>query len=135
VFAVLPDLDAALVAFLRDHPSLAPLHGGRVSVRMPSGAAAALRVTSIGGFQDAPWEGFSEYQIECWGPGVDDAAYQAAHMLARTVIAAVYDMPGPVTGGRVTSAVPTLRPLESPDADTGRARYIVQVQIQVYPEA
>lgn len=128
MFAVLPDVDAALIGFLVAHPALAPLHNGRVGHALAPGTATAIRVASIGGTQPWPWEGTSEYQIECWGGTV-----QQANTLARTVVAAAYDLRGPVPGGWVSSTEVTLRPLDSPDT-TGRPRLIVQVSITAHPE-
>ena len=127
MFAVLPDLDQALIEFLTAHPALAPLHGGRVSDMLQS-PAAGVRIAALGGTQPWPWQGTTEYQIECWG-----GTTVQADTLARTVVAAIYDMRGPITGGYVTASVPTLRPLWSPD-DNGRPRFIVQVAITVSPE-
>ena len=87
-----------------------------------------LRVTALGGTQDAPWEAVSEYQIDAWG-----GTEAQAQVLASTVLAAIYDMRGAVTDGWVTSAVPTLRPVSQPDEDTGRPRYLVQVSLTASP--
>lgn len=128
---LMPDTDAALVGFLAAHPVLSPLHGGRVGTSL-SGSAPALRVAGLGGRRDGarPWDSSVEYQVEAWGGSQADAA-----LLARSVCAAVYEMTGPVTGGHVWSAYPTLEPLWSPDESTGRPRYIVQVVLNITPEA
>lgn len=129
MFAVLPDLDEVLIGFLNTHPALAPLHNGRVGHSLAGGNGTAVRVASLGGTQAWPWEGTTEYQIECWG-----GSYHQANTLARTVVAAAYDLPGPAGGGFVSAAEVTLRPLDSPDPDTGRPRLIVQVSITAHPE-
>lgn len=128
-FAVLPDLDAAIISFLTGHASLSPLHGGRVGTTL-SGTSTQIRVTNLGGSQPWPWRGVAEFQLECWG-----GTQQQANTLARTVCAAIYDMrQQAVTGGRIVTAVPTLMPLWRPDDVTNRARYIVQVQLEATPE-
>lgn len=127
MFAVLPDVDAALIDFLEAHPSLAPLHDGRVGTTL-QGTDTALRVANLGGPARWPWEGVTEFQVECCG-----GTHEQANTLARTVCAAIYDLRGPVDGGFIVSAYPTLRPLWRP-FDTGRPRYVVQVQLESTPE-
>ena len=129
VFPPLPDLDAALITFLLQHPALAPLHTGRVGHALPAGTGTAVRVAAVGGVQVWPWEAVSEYQVECWG-----GTAQQANTLARTVVAAAYDLKGPVVGGWVTATDVTLRPTDSPDTATGRPRLIVQLSITAHPE-
>jgi hypothetical protein len=124
----IPDLDAALVTFLDNHADLTPLHGGRVSTHVLDSPLPRLRVTSLGGTQPWPWEVTAEYQIDAWG-GTEAQAY----VLASTVCAAIYDMRGPITGGRIVTAEPSLRPISAPDEDTGRPRYLVQVVLTAYP--
>ena len=128
MFALLPDIDAALITFLKDHASLSPLHNGRVGHALASGTATAIRIASIGGVPSWPWESRSEYQIECWG-----GTQSQAITLARTVCAAIYDFKGPVAGGWVQSTDVTLSGLDSPDATTGRPRTIVQVSVTAMP--
>lgn len=127
MFALLPDLDDVLITFLKDHAALAPLHGGRVGHDLAGGVEPALRVTSLGGPQTHPWMAEDEYQVEAWGGDEGQAI-----TLARTVVAAITDLRGPVAGGSVSSAHVTLRPLDSPGTD-GRPRRIVQVGITAHP--
>lgn len=130
MFTVLPDLDAALIAFLKTHAALAPLHGGRVGISL-IGDLVQIRVANLGGPDTWPWEARAEFQVECWGAPRTDPAQ--ANLLARTVVAAIYDMRGPITNGFVTIAKPSLRPLWRPD-ENGRPRYITQVQIEATTE-
>lgn len=129
MFALLPDLDQELIDFLTSHASLSPLHGGRVSTTLQSGSAVSVRVSGLGGTQPWPWETTAEYQVESWG-----GTQQQANTLDRTILAAVYDMRGPVTGGYVVGVAVTLRSLWSPDETTGRPRYISHVQLTATPE-
>jgi hypothetical protein len=126
-FALLPDLDQELVDFLTAHASLSPLHGERVGTSLQS-ESTSIRIASLGGVQPWPWEGTSEYQIECWG-----GTQGQAQTLARTVVAAVYDMRGPVDGGHVIGVAVTLRPLWSPDETTARPRYLLHVSLTATP--
>lgn len=124
--AVMPSLDAALIAFLTGHASLSPLHGGRVGTSLQS-ALTSLRVASLGGPVPWPWEAQQEWQVEAWG-----GTHADADLLARTVVAAIGDWRGPIIGGRVVAAYPTLAGLWAPDG--ARPRYIVQVAAIVMPE-
>lgn len=127
MFQLLPDLDQELVDFLAAHASLTPLHGGRVSTSLQS-SLTSIRIASLGGVQPWPWEGTSEYQIECWG-----GTQAQAQTLARTVVAAIYDIRGPVDGGHVIGVAVNLRPLWSPDETTARPRYICQISLTATP--
>lgn len=128
VFALLPDLDQELVDFLTAHASLSPLHGGRVGTSLQSSSSTSIRLASLGGVQPWPWEGTSEYQIECWG-----GTQLQAQTLARTVVAAIYDIRGPVDGGYVIGVSVPLRPLWSPDETTARPRYLLQISLTATP--
>lgn len=128
MFALLPDVDQALVTFLTQHAALAPLHGGRVGTALQS-PDTSIRVANLGGTQRWPWEATDAFQVECWGGDQGQA-----NLLARTVVAAAQDLRGPVAGGYASAAVPTLRPLWQPDAN-GRPRYIVHLEITIHPEA
>lgn len=128
MFALLPDIDQALVTFLTGHAALAPLHGGRVGTALQS-AATSVRIANLGGTQSQAWAAEVTFQVECWG-----GSQQQANVLARTVVAAANDMRGPIIGGHVSAAFSTLQPLWQPDAN-GRPRYIVQLEITIHPEA
>jgi hypothetical protein len=125
-FAVLPDLDAALISFLDTHADLIPLHGGRVGTKLATGSLTSIRIANLGGTMPDPRVYRAEFQVECWG-GTDIQANQ----LARTVCAVIFEMPA--TLDYVVTAVPTLAPLSSPDSVSNRPRYITQVQIEATP--
>lgn len=126
---VLPDLDQALVTFLTNHTALAPLHDGRVGTRLAAGDQPAVRTTSLGGTQPWPWRALSEFQVEWWG-----GDQGAANLLGRTGEAALYDLIGPILGGRINGLTVALSMLWSPDDQTGRARYLTQIQLIAHPE-
>ena len=128
MFALLPDADQALVTFLTQHAALAPLHGGRVGTALQS-PDTSIRIANLGGTQSQSWAAEVTFQVECWG-----GSQQQANVLARTVVAAVRDLCGPVVGGYVSGAVVTLQPLWQPDA-LGRPRYIVHIETTIHPEA
>jgi hypothetical protein len=129
-YAVLPDMEQELVIFLAAHASLTPLIGspGRVGTELQT-ELAALQVTSLGGTQPWPWEATAEFQLSAWG-----GSKAEANLLARTVVAAAYDLVGQaVTGGRVVGADVRLAPLWAPDEETNRPRYRTDVAFVVYP--
>jgi hypothetical protein len=130
-YAVLPDMEQELVTFLAAHASLTPLHGGRVSTELNTAAAtgACLQITSLGGVQPWPWEGSLEFSLSAWG-----GTKPQASLLARTAVAAAYDLVGTaVTGGRVVGVDVRLAPLWTPDEDTNRPRYRTDIALDVYP--
>lgn len=127
-YAVLPDMEQALVDFLAAHAALTPLVAGRVSTELTSDLAC-LQVTALGGVQPWPWEATVEFQLSAWG-----GTKAEANLLARTAASAAYDLVGQaVTGGRVTGAAVRLAPLWSPDEDTDRPRYRTDIALTVYP--
>jgi hypothetical protein len=130
-FPVLPSLDLALINFLATHTALAPFHGGRVGTSLTTGQPwlTAIRVANLGGPDTWPWEANADFQIECWG-----GSMQQVDDLDRTVCSAIYGIRGPITGGYITVAHPTLRHLWQPDAN-GRPRYISQVHLEATPPA
>lgn len=128
-YAMPPDLDEVVIGFLAGHADLAPLHGGRVSTYLQSDDTS-LRVTALGGVQPWPWRITSDYQLEAWGGEQHDA-----NLLIRACLAAIYDLNGQhVADGYVTGVGVVLRPVWSPDEQTGRARYVAQIQLTAYPE-
>jgi hypothetical protein len=132
-YAVLPDVEKALVDFLAAHAALVPLHGGRVSTELATPELACLQVTSLGGQQPWPWEATPEFQLSVWG-GSGPGAKAAANELARTVVAVAFELAGAaITGGRIVGAAVRLAPLWSPAEDTGRARYRVDIALTVMP--
>jgi hypothetical protein len=128
VYPVLPDLEQALVDFLTDHPTLAPLHGGRVGTELRTDQTC-LQVTALGGAQPWPWEATPEFQIAAWG-----GTKIAANTLSRTVTAVAYELAGAaITGGRVVGVAVRLASLWAPDETTGRVRYRTDLAFTLMP--
>jgi hypothetical protein len=127
-YALLPDMEQELVTFLAAHASLTPLISGRVSTELESDLAC-LQVTALGGTQPWPWEAVVEFAVSAWGGDKGEA-----NLLARTVASAAYDLVNTaVTGGRVVGVDVRLAPLWSPDEDTNRPRYRVDIALTVMP--
>lgn len=128
MYSPLPDMEKALVALLKAHAGLVPLHGGRVGTA-PHPDLTCLQVTALGGAQPWPWEATPEFQIAAWG---GDKA--AASQLDLATAAAVFDFVGtPVTGGRVIGVAVRLAHLWLPDDTTARPRYRTDLALTVMP--
>jgi hypothetical protein len=125
-YALLPDVDQALIDYLDTHAALTPLHGGRVGTKLAS-TLTSVRIASLSGPQPWPWEALPEYQVEWWG-GTD----LQAKTLARTGEAALWDFLSAFDW--VTGVSMPLSQLWSPDETSGRPRFITQVQYRVHPE-
>lgn len=128
LYALPPDPQAALVAFLTAQTDVAAICAGRVASTKIDTPAPRIQITAIGGPLAEPWEEAAEFQVDCWG-GTERQALD----LARTVCAAIYDIIPLLPA--VTSAFPTVKPFAAHDPTTGRPRFICQVQINSSPEA
>jgi hypothetical protein len=131
LYTVLPDLDAALITFLDTHADLIPLHGGRVGTSLPAGGLTSIRIANLGGTMPWPWMIRAEFQVECWGGTEIQASEIQALTLARTVCAAIYELPA--TNSSILWAVVSLAPFASPDLVSNRFRYITQVELEATP--
>ena len=125
---VLPDVEALLGSFLRNHPELTPIHQGRVATRL-SGTYPAIRVSLIA---VRPTQILGEYlpelQVECFA---DDQG--VASLLARKASAAMADVIGAYPEGAVRGHDLVFGPFWSPDATTQRPRYLFDVLLLAYP--
>lgn len=126
---LLPPAEIAAVIFLRTHPDLAAIHGGRVGTRL-NPVLPALRLNRIGNAPPELWEDDAHLQVECW------AADQAtADLLARTLVAAWPDVRGYPIGsaGRIHTYAITSGPYWAPDDPeaSDNARYIVTVSLLI----
>ncbi len=124
-----PDAEHVFGAFLRSHLAITALVGQRASEAL-SGVYPAIRYSLLPGDGDDTERGDRpELQVECYA---DDRP--TARRIARTVRAVLPDLMGasPVTGAYVVGASLTLPPFYSADPPTGRARYIMSVQLITY---
>lgn len=127
LYALPPDPQSALITFLSTHTDVAAISGMRVSSTRLDTAQPRIQVTALPGDVTQPWEEASEFQVDCWG-GTETQAFT----LARTVCAAIYELT--LQNPAVTAAFPTLRPFASHDPDTGRPRFICQIQLVQSPQ-
>ena len=121
-----PDPQAALITFLSTHTDVAAISGMRVSSVRLDTDQPRIQVTALPGDNTQPYEESSEFQVDCWG-GTESQALT----LARTVCAAIYELT--LQNPAVTAAYPTVRPFASHDPQTGRPRFICQLQITQSP--
>lgn len=128
---LLPDT----VAVVRDawlaQPSVTAIVGGRVSARINGTVWPQLIVSTVDDGEAAdPTLGVARVQNDCWGAGATDADTAAARLLARTLRAAARDLKGTYPSGTVVDCAPLLF-IAAPDPTTGRARFILDLQVRV----
>ena len=128
LYALPPDPQATLITFLSTHTDVAAISGMRVSSSKLDGPTPRIQVTALPGDNTQPFEESSEFQVDCWG-GTETQALT----LARTVCAAIYELT--IQDAAVTAAYPTVRPFAAHDPETGRPRFITQLQIVQSPTA
>ncbi len=124
---LLPSAPAVLVAWLKQDPDLAAIHGGRVGTKLAS-TLPAIRVQRVGGSPDE-YDGTDEpdMQVECWA--ADDVT---AERFVRTLIAALPTLRHrTVTGGRAYTYTITSGPMFAPDDPSlsSNVRYILTLSL------
>lgn len=135
-----PDWLLDVRTWLRAHPDLAPLHGGRVFFEVPnSGVGYPLcRVYASGGPTMVPGGDVPLFDcrlaVEVWGSG--RKMYQQVRQLAAAVAAAVWGLqPGPLDpspagtaycGGGYVGGTPDV-----PDPDQGDPRYVIDAVLTI----
>lgn len=124
---LLPSAEVVFVAWAKAHPSLEPLHGGRVGTRL-NATRPCLRVQRLGHPQVDAWEDAPELQVEAWA-----TSETSADQLIRTLIAALPDIFGERTGALITGYEITVGPWYAPDEDTALHRYIATIILFLTP--
>lgn len=122
---LLPDPETLLVAALNATASVTALVGSRISTNRGS-TYPALVVTRVGGGPDSPASDLALLQLDCWA--TDDAT---ASLLARTVVAAHRDLRRITAGGWTALTDIQAGPIPVPEEETGLARYVIDLEIQV----
>jgi hypothetical protein len=130
---VFPDTMPDVRAWLRAHPVLAPLHGGRVFFRLPAKgkglAFPCMRIYQLGGAvqagTDTPIEDL-HISIETWGG--QDSDYPAVRQLNVALRSACHQLQQGTlinpAGNTVVSNAQVTNSLDSPDPQTGWPRII-----------
>lgn len=125
---MIPWPDPLVIAWLRDHPDLAPLHGGRVSTRLDD-VLPALRVTLVYDAQAATaWERVPVYQIEVWAED-EVAAGQIATDVANTWAS----FKGRFGAAYISGSEVVTWPRPEPDPETDLPRYLLEAAAYVHP--
>lgn len=130
-----PDPVDALLDFLTSDPPIVAISADRVSTRKLDTPLTRIQITMVPGPVTEAFEETTEFQLDCWGGKDSPTAERDAKTLARTICNRIDAMRGPLTGGAVTVAVPTVKPFDLPDPITGRQRSVCQVAITISPEA
>lgn len=125
-----PDPVDALINFLKSDAPIVAISAGRVSTTKIDTELTRIQITMVPGPVTEFFEETTEFQLDCWG-----GTERQAKTLARTVCNRIDAMRGPITGGAVTVAVPSVKPFDLPDPTTGRPRNICQVAITISPNS
>jgi hypothetical protein len=119
-----------LRSWLRSHPDLQPLHGGRVFFRVPDRGLTApfMRLYRVGGGPqpntDAP-ESDLRFAIEVWG--LQFADYPVVRQLVNATESAFLQAESVVSGGTLIQYANVTAAVDAPDPDTGWPRFVVDV--------
>jgi hypothetical protein len=118
---LLPSAAVLTVAWLKRHPGLAAIHGGRVGTRLNANLPA-IRVQRIGGIPPETWRDEPVMQLECWA-----ADEGTADLLARTLVAA---LPTVRQAGALAYVIES-GPFWAPDDPSlsNNSRYILTVRL------
>lgn len=141
VTVVFPDPVWDIRYWLRNHPILNPLHGGRVYLRLPSTTIAPmLRISRVGGGQQQDTEApISDIQlvVEVWG--MQNKDYQAVRQLIIAIEHVCNQLaPGTLaspTGTTILDNANFTTGFDSPDPQTGWPRMICHIIFTVKPSA
>lgn len=125
-----PEPVDALIDFLTTDTAISAISGTRVSTTKIDTDQPRIQLTMVPGPVTEFFEETTEFQLDCWG-----GTERQAKTLARTVCNRIDAMRGPLAGGAVTVAVPTVKPFDLPDPTTGRARSVCQVAITISPNS
>jgi hypothetical protein len=126
------DIEAALVAFLKNDPDLEELHGGRVSTEVPADAEfPRIRITRTGGLTSVEgWLDRPRVTVEAWAKTKAEAWELASMTLA--VLQARLPA-SPIPAGVITDVRPDIGIAWTPDPTTDLARYTFAVAMTTHP--
>ena len=135
-----PDIEALLATYLLAHDAVADLVGSRVGGRHPRAKGTPwVKVTQFSeiSLTKTLHVTQTDLQIECYGGSDLDEAQGEASLIARTVRAALNDMPESEHDGAVVSRVTFFGPRRVPDSDfdPARERFILDASVTSHPTA
>ncbi len=127
---LLPEPREALRLLLRELPSLTPVVGTRIGVTLADDRPS-IRLSNQGGKNSYEWLE-ALVLVECWGKAnaPDDGA---ASLTARTIIAELPRLRGPVAGGYVAGVHNEGGYSDSYDPQTKRPRVMMSVRLYAGP--
>ena len=131
---VYPDFLTDVQAWLKVHPDLAPLHGGRVFLRIPNKPEQVgvpfQRIYRVGGGQvpntEVPQLNV-RLSVESWGHTFGD--YPAVRQLVLATESALHVMENETSGGTLMQYAYVSGSVDSPDPDTGWPRFVSDLQL------
>ena len=127
---MLPFGDPIVIHLLRANSTLAPLHGGRVGLRLEN-PLPAFRVANIGDVESTTtWERATAYQVEIWAAN-DLTAGQLATTVAN-VWPSISGTAIPSLNAYVSSCWVHTHPRNLPDTTSDKARYLVDVALRYH---
>lgn len=131
---LLPDTVAVVRDALLGQSSISALVGTRIYDRVPAGSPTwPLLVVDTVDEAETEWHTLQgRVQLDVWGVGPSSDDEQQARLLARTIIAAIRDMRGTWASGRIVNTG-LLNMLPAPDDETGRARFVIDLFVEVMP--
>lgn len=134
-----PDIEALLATYLLAHEDVEELVGSRIGGRHPRATSTPwIKITQFSeiSLTKTLHVTQTDLQIECYGGDDVDEAQGEASLLARTVRAALNDMPAADHDNAVVSRVTFFGPRRVPDSDFGdpaRERFILDASVTSHP--
>lgn len=130
---LLPDTLALAREALLAQASLTALVGTRIYDRIPASPTWPLLVVSDVDIQELEWHTWlARVQVDVWGAGGSQADWQQVRTIARTLYSVARDLRGSWTAGDISNAAPLII-VPAPDETTGRARLVVDLQLETNP--
>lgn len=101
----------------------------------PTNAGADRRIIVlelVDSNEDGPYSLQARVQVNCWGAGNSTLDVENCEAVAALVTSVARDLTGTWAEGRIANAVPG-SVIPAPDPVTGRARFIVDLLLTIYP--
>jgi hypothetical protein len=130
---VLPTSFKIARAALLARTQVAAVVADRIHWKLPSNPTYPLLIVEpVDDIEDGPGASTSRVQVNCWGNGNTSVDVLAASDLARVVASVARDLVGSYPDGDIADALPgSIIPAHDPQ--TGRARFILDLQLNLYP--
>jgi hypothetical protein len=135
----MPDIELAIIAFLKDDFELEDLVHGRIYAELPAGVNyPALRVRRISGRAGVPrWLDAATIEVAGWGHRADASARRDARDTCELAVRALHDLQNTIVRDAVLCGpVATFGPREVPDtlaSGVSNPRFIAEVSITYHP--